>query len=112
MSEDEKREVRSNLREQYRAAKDDWAHRKEQARQWADGFEAIAVALRSETPEGMVFIGEADPGAVRSIVHAIPVADFPPKDRLKYSVAKLAAARQRVVELESALRSVGEWPVD
>jgi hypothetical protein len=111
MSEEEKREIRHQLRDRYRAVKDDLTHRQAQIGIWAEGFAAMAEALRSDTPERMVFVGPS-PDAYRPGDHPVPVDDYPEKARLLFSVAKAAEARLGLAELERQLRSVGDWPVD
>lgn len=109
MSDDEKQAIRQQRREAYREAKDDLAHREQQIKGWAEGFESIAAALRTATPERMVFAGDAShlvPGD-----HPIRLHDIPTKARLKESTAFLADLRSRVSGLEADLRQLGEWPI-
>ena len=94
---------------EYRTVKEELGHREVQIRRWAEGFTTIAEALKSDRPDRMVFVGDASmlqPGD-----HAILLANYPPKERLKFGAEKLVALRLQIKELEQDLRRVGEWPV-
>ncbi len=110
MSEDEKQAIRQQRREAYRIAKDDLRHREQQIKHWAEGFDSIAEALRSERPDRMVFVGDAE--ALRPGDNAIAMTDVPTKERLQFTASKVVTERSRVAALEQDLRGLGEWPVD
>lgn len=108
MSEDEKQQIRARALEDYRIAKDDLQHREVQLRQWAEGFTALAEALRSDSPERIAFAG--DVAQLRPGDHAITLDPVVDQARIKQAVSRVALLRRRVSELEADLRKVGAWP--